>query len=102
MLVRKHLTTGITVLGTATAAFFVESLFPLCDWRWLVISGACYLVAWLTHSEAPLRAAKTAPPGVIRVALAKVIHEQAEQILFFLFLGGSAILLSVFIWVMNR
>ena len=102
MLVRRHLTTGITVLGTATAAFFVESLFPLGDWRWLVISVACYLVAWLTDSEAPLRAAKTAPPGVIRVALAKVIHEQAETILFIVFVGGGAILFGFFIWIMTR
>ena len=90
-------------MGTATAAFFVEYLFPLGDWRWLVISGACFLVAWwLIHSEAPLRAAKTAPPGVIRVALAKVIHEQAEVILLLVLLGGGAILLTFFIWVMTR
>ena len=89
-------------MGTATAAFFVEHLFPLGDWRWLLISVVCFLVAWwLIHSEAPLRAAKTAPPGVIRVALAKMIDEQAEVILFLVGLGGAAILSLVFIWMMR-
>ena len=91
------------MMGTATAAFFVEYLFPLGDWRWLVISGACFLVAWwLIHSEAPLRAAKTASPGVIRVALAKVIHEEAYTILFLAALGGAAILFIFYIWLMKQ
>ena len=61
--------------------------------------SCCLVVAAFGSS---LRAAKTAPPGVIRVALAKVIHEQAEAILLLVLLGGGAILFTFFIWVMNR
>ena len=54
-------------MGTATATFFVEHLFPLGDWRWLVISGVCFATAWwLIHSEA--QANNVALPSRARVS----------------------------------
>ena len=92
-------------MGSATATFFLEALFPLGDWRWLIVSVVCFVSAWwLIRSEAPLSATRTDPrsqEGVITVALAKVIEEQSDGILVLVGFGGAAILIIFLIWMIR-
>ncbi len=46
---------GLTVIASAAASFFMEPILPLGDWRWLVVAGIGYLVAWLLWFTGPKR-----------------------------------------------
>ena len=52
---RYAVISGVSVVAAAAASFFMEPIFPLGDWRWLVIAGIGSLAAWLLWFTGPKR-----------------------------------------------
>ena len=50
---RRYLQAIGIFVGTAAGAFYVEPLFPLGDWRWLIVMAAGLAVVWLLKRRDP-------------------------------------------------
>ena len=46
---------GLSVATSVAASFFMEPIFPLGDWRWLLIAAIGLLVAWILWFTDPKR-----------------------------------------------
>ena len=46
---------GLSVVTSVATSFFLETIFPLGDWRWLLIAAIGLLVAWLLWFTDPKR-----------------------------------------------
>lgn len=52
---RYSVISGVSVVAAAAASFYMEPIFHLGDWRWLVIAGIGSLAVWFLWFSGPKR-----------------------------------------------
>lgn len=71
---RRILGAAAATVAAIALSFFIEGLFPLGDWRWLLLVVPCFLIWWLAMSRRTEGTESIRKePGPIRLALAEYV-----------------------------